>query len=108
MSIRLGVGKGQGKGRSLIDLTVDSNRAVHFADDGFDVIESQPRAFSRILCREKRLEDLGDFVRGDAASRIGDSDADLSVKEYGFERQCPAAALHGMDRIGNEVDEDVQ
>ena len=108
MSVRLGVGEGQGKGRSRIDLTVDSNLAVHFVDDGFDVIEPQPRAFAGSLCREKRLEDLGDFVRGDAASRIGDSDADLSVKEYGLEHQCAADALHRMNRIGDEVDEDVQ
>ena len=108
MSVRLGVGEGQRKGGSLIDLTVDSNHAVHFIDNGFDVIESQARAFAGRFRREKWLENLRDFIPGDAASRIGDADVDLSITEFGLERQCAPNVLHGMDRIGDEVDEDVQ
>jgi hypothetical protein len=89
-------------------LTVDGNHAVHFVDDRFDIIEPQPCAFAGSLGREKWLENFGDFVRCDAASRIGDSDADFSIKEAGFECQCAAGLFHGMDRIGNEIDEDVQ
>src|SRR5215472_2546704 len=82
------------------------DRAAVFLDDAIGDGEAQARAFARGLGRKERVVNAVEVFGGNAGARIADIHAGaglLAPRAYG-ER---AAALHGVTRIQEQVQEDL-
>src|SRR5690242_5041533 len=107
-----GLGAGARDGEADLDLRAfvaaaghgdgASVRGHHVARDG----EAETRALAGLLRGEEGVEDAGHVAGVDAAAGVRDRDLDQAAARAHRHQQLPSAG-HGVDAVGDEVEEDL-
>src|SRR4029079_19598457 len=92
----------------MIDTALDIDLSPQFCDDGFDVIESQSGALARLLGREERFKNLLQHLGFHAAAGIRDPHVCAVGESLCGKGQLPSALFHGLDRVSDEIDQDMK
>src|SRR6185369_1506319 len=105
---RVGAGARQVHGeRAALSLRAhDRDAAAALANDAFDAGQTESRAASDLLCREKRLEDLRPSSRRNAAASVSHRDGDVRAGSQSLDALIVRVAdlyVEGLQRDASAV-----
>jgi len=92
----------------MIDTALDIDLSPHLGDDGLDVVKSQSGALARLFGREERFKNLLQHLGFHTAAGIRNPHVCTVEQSLCGEGQPPSALFHGLDRVGDEIDQDMK